>query len=67
MHTVFVGFKRNLIGTMMNGWKSSDELSRETPRRSPMHDLLIALAFIGMVVAPAVVAAKSGNSEPNVD
>jgi hypothetical protein len=24
-----------------------------------MHDLLIALAFIGMVVAPAVVAAKS--------
>ncbi len=28
-----------------------------------MHDLLIALAFIGMVVAPAVVAAKSGTSE----
>ena len=26
-----------------------------------MHDLLIALAFIGMVVAPALVAAKSGN------
>jgi len=25
-----------------------------------MHDLLIALAFIGMVIAPAVVAAKSG-------
>ncbi len=25
-----------------------------------MHDLLIALAFIGMVVAPALVAAKSG-------
>jgi hypothetical protein len=25
----------------------------------PMHDLLIALAFIGMVVAPAVVAARS--------
>ena len=24
-----------------------------------MHDLLIALAFIGMVVAPAVVAARS--------
>jgi hypothetical protein len=29
-----------------------------------MHDLLIALAFIGMVVAPAVVAAKSGSGEP---
>jgi hypothetical protein len=26
-----------------------------------MHDLLIALAFIGMVLAPALVAAKSGN------
>jgi hypothetical protein len=26
-----------------------------------MHDLLIALAFIGMVIAPAIVAAKSGN------
>jgi hypothetical protein len=26
-----------------------------------MHDLLIALAFIGMVIAPAVVAARSGS------
>ncbi len=26
-----------------------------------MHDLLIALAFIGIVIAPALVAAKSGN------
>ncbi len=25
-----------------------------------MHDLLIALAFIGMVLAPALVAARSG-------
>jgi hypothetical protein len=25
-----------------------------------MHDLLIALAFVGMVIAPAVVAARSG-------
>ena len=32
-----------------------------------MHDLLIALAFIGMVVAPAVVAAKSGSSETTLD
>ncbi len=30
-----------------------------------MHDLLIALAFIGMVIAPAIVAAKSGTSETN--
>jgi hypothetical protein len=28
-----------------------------------MHDLLIALAFIGMVIAPAVVAAKSDISD----
>lgn len=26
----------------------------------PMHDLLIALAFVGMVIAPAIVAARSG-------
>lgn len=26
-----------------------------------MHDVLIVLAFIGMVVAPAVVAAKSSS------
>ena len=32
-----------------------------------MHDLLIALAFIGMVVAPAIVAANSSTeaSEDN--
>jgi hypothetical protein len=27
-----------------------------------MHDLLIALAFIGMVIAPALVAARSGKT-----
>jgi hypothetical protein len=27
--------------------------------KNPMHDLLIALAFIGMVVAPAIVAAST--------
>jgi hypothetical protein len=30
-----------------------------TRRENSMHDLLIALAFIGMVIAPAVVAANS--------
>jgi uncharacterized protein YraI len=30
-----------------------------------MHDLLIAAAFIAMVLAPAVVAAHSGSSETN--
>ena len=32
-----------------------------------MHDLLITLAFIGMVIAPAVVAAKSVNPESKFD
>jgi hypothetical protein len=32
-----------------------------------MHDVLICLAFIGMVVAPAVVAAKSGKGESKFD
>jgi uncharacterized protein YraI len=30
-----------------------------------MHDLLIALAFIAMVLTPAIVAAHSGTSETN--
>lgn len=30
-----------------------------------MHDLLIALAFIGMVIAPAIVAARSGAGSPD--
>jgi hypothetical protein len=28
-----------------------------------MHDLLIALAFIGIVIAPAIVAARSGSEK----
>jgi hypothetical protein len=30
-----------------------------------MHDFIIALAFIGMVLAPAVVAAKSNPTQDN--
>jgi hypothetical protein len=30
-----------------------------------MHDLLLALAFIGMLISPAIVAAYSGTSETN--
>ena len=54
--TVFVVFKYFLIQTMIRMWTGSIKPTR----RFAMHDLLIALAFIGMVVAPAVVAAKSG-------
>jgi hypothetical protein len=32
-----------------------------------MHDLIIALAFIGMVIAPAVVAAKSSQAGDDSD
>ena len=28
-----------------------------------MHDLLIALAFVGMVIAPAIVAARVNSGE----
>jgi len=37
------------------------DASCSTRRTSKMHDFLIALAFIGMVIAPAIVAAKSGS------
>ena len=30
-----------------------------------MHDLLLALAFVGMLISPAIVAAFSGTSEMN--
>lgn len=42
---------------MIHLWTGSIEPVQE---RNTMHDLLIALAFIGMVVAPAIVATKSG-------
>jgi hypothetical protein len=32
-----------------------------------MHDLLIGLAFVGMVISPAIVAAFSGSSEANAE
>jgi hypothetical protein len=35
----------------------------EAEKARMMHDLLIALAFVGMVIAPAIVAAKAGTEE----
>ena len=32
-----------------------------------MHDLLIALAFVGMVIAPAVVMAKASPANVKID
>jgi hypothetical protein len=42
---------------MIQIWTGPPEACKES---KTMHDLMIALAFIGMVVAPAIVAAKSG-------
>jgi hypothetical protein len=36
-------------------------------QENPMHDLLIALAFVGMVFAPAIIAARAGTDEPEND
>jgi hypothetical protein len=37
-----------------------EPLKRPMPQeKRSMHDFLIALAFVGMVIAPAIVAAKS--------
>jgi hypothetical protein len=44
-----------------------EEFRRTTQEIHPMHDLLIALAFIGMVVAPAVVMAKTTPAESKID
>ncbi len=32
-----------------------------------MHDLLLALAFVAMLISPAIVAAHSGTSELNAE
>ena len=37
------------------------------PRDPAMHDIIIALAFIGMIIAPAVVAAKSTEATDDSD
>lgn len=60
----FVGFPQNQNGATIQRWTGCG-LDRKG--EEPMHDLLIALAFIGMVIAPAVVAAKSGSGEPVED
>ena len=60
---VFVGFKKFSFKTMMRKWR----VQTNPTRRLLMHDVLIALAFIGMVVAPAIVAAKAGGTESRID
>ena len=43
---------------------SEEHTTEEIP---PMHDILIGVAFILMVLAPAVVAAFSGSSEAKAE
>jgi hypothetical protein len=37
------------------------------PMDLTMHDLIIALAFVGMIIAPAVVAARSTETKDDSD
>jgi hypothetical protein len=41
---------------MIQMWTGS--LRDHHKENSPMHELLIAIAFIGMIIAPAIVAAN---------
>jgi len=56
------------ISTLLNQTDDSvvDRLLQAHKERYAMHDLLIALAFIGMVIAPAIVAANA-SQEPSDD
>jgi hypothetical protein len=46
--------------------KSDGKTAQEKSQgETQMHDLLIALSFIGMVLSPAVVAAFSGKQQTN--
>ena len=44
-------------------------MGKSTPNNGDiyMHDLMITLAFIGMVIAPAVVAAKCTSAESRIE
>jgi len=50
-------------------WRDSKSVRRGSGKSPPtqgetqMHDMLIALAFIAMVLTPCFVATKSGSSE----
>jgi hypothetical protein len=54
-----VGFIKNPFGGMIHLWTGSRGAAQGEKHR--MNDLLIALAFIGMILIPALVAAKAGN------
>jgi hypothetical protein len=55
LHTGFVGFQ----ASRLTADDSREAVVAHRLRIAAMHDFIIALAFIGMVIAPAVVAASS--------
>ena len=65
--SVFVGFKEFAFRYMIQMWTGARPVQgpAKACKERTMHDFLIALAFIGMVFAPALVAARSGNGEPD--
>jgi hypothetical protein len=50
---------------MIMVWMTPGVAHRVKRGETSMHDLLIGLTFVGMVIAPAIVAAFSGTSETN--
>jgi hypothetical protein len=65
--SVFVGFKEVTIRYMIHMWTGARPVQgpAKACEERMMHDVLIGLAFIGMIFAPAIVAARSGNGEPD--
>ncbi len=53
-----MGFKGSALPAMIVLWPIGQRIRRARSGEIVMHDLLIALAFVGMVIAPAIVAAK---------
>ncbi len=60
--SVFVGFNQNASRAILVMEAVGHTAHCPGVERYKMHDLLIALAFVGMVVAPAIVAARVDNS-----
>jgi hypothetical protein len=61
--SVFVGFNQNPFrAILVMKAMANTAHCRRVEKIQEMHDLLIALAFVGMVVAPAIVSARVDNS-----
>jgi hypothetical protein len=61
-HLIKLGMSNQRVSAKHADDQNIGRLRRAAQGVNPMHDLLIALAFIGMVIAPAIVAAKAGSN-----